>query len=427
MRRALLSVLALAIAAALAPAAAAGAPEIDSIAAAQNSALVAFGTDEIRVVALRPDGRFAGRTLPVPGRGRPDEVVLAAGPKHFFAAFRRANTTDVAAPVLSAIGDSRGVFGRRIEHERLEQGAVEPRIATDGSGHTVAWLGDAGLDFQRTTASGSTEPLVVVAERPVEQHRLAEDGTGNAWVVWSTYAENSTTSEATYARRIPPGGPAGPVVTLTPAAFGERDEVVSTAADGAGGVFVLTRRSGTVVLSHVEPGGSVISRPIGGWSSSAGTGVGPLLHQSRGLAVVVGRRSDESGRRNLLARFSAALEPVGDDVVLDDPRARIYAASGATDGTEYALLRRSRELRLVRVDVADGAVVRHTVDRGVRGRGLAPTSAGLAVDGTGRVYAAWSRGTGDVDDCPASIAYERVLSGSRLTPMRRIARCLPAG
>jgi hypothetical protein len=176
-----------------------------------------------RVLAAQaPAGGSFGAPAILSGAGRardPQVTVTASGA--VVAAWLE--TAGAGNTVLAALRPRGGAFGPAVQVAEPAQGAFAPRLAATSAGETlVAWVntnrtsgfaGGPGIArLQRLGAAGAPVGARIRLSpngARVSEIALAHDGVGSAFAAWTDGAR-------TQARRLAPGGIAGPVRTLAP-------------------------------------------------------------------------------------------------------------------------------------------------------------------------------------------------------------------
>lgn len=178
-----------------------------------------------------------------------------------------------------------------------QENQYAPRIASDGSGGAyVAWFDyrdpgtpyDRGIYAQHVLAGGIVDPAWPADGLwlgPGTAADIAADGTGGAFVVWSSTPQlndGRARVQRIEPRGISPGWPSGGAL-LTPFALTGGVDNPRIAPDGVGGAFITWEEYGFITFQHVGPNGEIAILPAltstvqGGWGGLTWDGAGGAL------------------------------------------------------------------------------------------------------------------------------------------------------
>jgi hypothetical protein len=188
-----------------------------------------------------------------------------------------------------------------------EQLSFSPDVALDAAGTpTVLWIReDDSIELRRGLGATTEVAPPGIGDTLGD---LAVDGAGNATVVW---VGPSGSSRATYLRRVPAGGPAGPVNDLW---SGGADHTPRLALDGAGTPTLIWGNSTAMqstVRARTAPAGAPFGPIVDLWPVSSVTQAGDpeVASNAAGQMTAVWRRLDHTEEAIVAARFTSAAPP----------------------------------------------------------------------------------------------------------------------
>jgi hypothetical protein len=365
-----------------------------------------------------------GRLLGLDARGRVRRVALPAGsgiarPSAYEAvpggfAIASARNTGVYSATLRADGTLAAPFTQPEAGWTL---GVSGRSAAD---RTVAWgTNDTAKLSVQHIRNGAADPVQTLPALSgygysILQPPLMRDAGAVTWIAVpvdrSAPPGECCSSHALELATVAYGAVSAPVA----ARMSSDLYVNSTAALPGGRVAVLSEAGdSSLTLDVATPAGAVTRHTIGKTDLTGEPGNPTLARTGDGRVVAAYSLERRHRPTRGYLRVVDASGRVGRPVRL--PRAGVVWGAGAQPGSRDLYVLRGRASGLF-VDRLRGRRLESEVEIA----GEFDGDAKLAVDSRGHVYLTWLHQTVTGGDC---VLRERVLTGSRLTPTRRIGRC----